>query len=310
MDNKDDAEVEQIIPISLQADDYNARDDDSDPIEVHQTDQHPNYTFSNINYGHYESTWNQRHNGGVAVSGLYPGLYHQMPPTINIFACPPPPPPPHYGFNGRHAFRPPVLHSFDKVHLPQHGFACNIPSNMSQQGRQESHNSSGVQTPPPPQLSTPFHCEEVRPTINPGVSHQGINIERAHCNKSPSPVSFRRLRGTRFHPYQSEPQQTHVKREPEVCFDQKHFLCVDTHDFNASELSIKVRDNKLTIEGTKLQTNSGRLSSMKQEFTFRNKSDAKNTSCTLHTNGTLILQFNNNSRENEGNVKCDGSVNL
>lgn len=289
---EDDSEVEHVIPVSLQVDaSVEHRDDDSEQSESQQTDSEPSqfktcgtHPFSRGNT--FGTQWNPGSHDPRSFASQY-GWYTPMPPTINIFACPPPPPPSQYNMNGyTSVFRPRVVSAYPREAIPQQqGYAVNVPSNIPQpptyfQENQHHPHISGVQTPPPPDLSEPFHCEESKAnTTAPTL----IRTKTDHVD-------------SRFHPYNHDNHDTsyqRVKREPDRPIEKKSYLFVDTQDFDANEISIKVKDKTLTIEGTKSTSqNHRRISSMKQEFTFTNSKDAKSTSCTFHPNGTLVLQFN------------------
>lgn len=319
MAHLEDNEVEKLIPISLRVDehsDYN--DDESDQSEMHHPDLELHQCKSNDTYG-FPGTQDQHgvRDQNINSSRQYPGSYGwypQLPPTINIFACPPPPPP-YCSNSGQHIFRPTVLPGFGRVQVPQHGFAINVPSNVAQ--FDDNRNSaSGVETPPPPQLTTPFYCDETKTNSqipvqsNAHFPSQSNNPAFVQSNNfAHSPSLLRRSKATRFHPYQPEACHTRIKKETDSNADKKQHLCVDTQDFNASDISIKLKDKTLTIEGTKPSNiNCGRFSSMKHEYTFINKLEAKSTSCTFHSNGTLILQFNFDPDVNQKEASQIGSA--
>lgn len=337
MAHLEDNEVEQIIPISLRVDgnsDYN--DDESDQSELQHPDLELHQCKSNETYG-FPSAQDQQgvrdQNININSSRPYPGSYGwypQLPPTINIFACPPPPPP-YCSNSGQPIFKPTVLPGFGRVQVPQHGFSISVPSSVAQFD-DNRNSSSGVETPPPPQLTTPFYCDETKTNSqipvqsNAHFSLQSNNPAFVQSNNSAfvqsnnpafvqsnnlahSPSLLRRSKATRFHPYQSEACHTRIKKETDSNAHKKQHLCVDTQDFNASDISIKLKDKTLTIEGTKPSNiNCGKFSSMKHEYTFINKLEAKSTSCTFHSNGTLILQFNYDPDVNQKETSQTGSI--
>jgi hypothetical protein len=144
--------VEQIIPISLRVDgnsDYN--DDESDQSELQHPDLELHQCKLNETYG-FPSAQDQQgvrdQNININSSRPYPGSYGwypQLPPTINIFACPPPPPP-YCSNSGQPIFKPTVLPGFGRVQVPQHGFSISVPSSVAQFD-DNRNSSSGVETP-------------------------------------------------------------------------------------------------------------------------------------------------------------------
>lgn len=297
-------DVEHIIPVTLQMDErasnINEGDSHSEPSDSQQTEpdfgllrtkedtnvQNVQGSIIGQKFGFYApNSWTQVNESGRQCPGhTSHNIYQPLPPTINIFACPPPPPP-YVGGNGYQSFsRPRFVPGYSPVQIPGSSFHSSIPNIAPQSSTclGDDHaqaRADEINTPPPPELTTPFHCEDSK-----------THIPQVTC-RSP------KQNKSRFHPYH-DPSPQRGKYEPEMDADKRSFLCVDAQDFNASEISVKVKENKLIIEGTKLTNQKcGRFVSMKQEFTFRSQTEAKNTSCTFHPNGTLILQFKHVSGE-------------
>lgn len=286
--------VEHIIPVSLQMDEptnfINEDDSPSESSDMPHTDpdlkpkggynQQGSAFGHNLGFYHGPSSWTQVSSSGRHYPQQTPlNLYHPLPPTINIFACPPPPPP--YVNGCQSIVRPKIVSGYNSIQVPGSSFPSipNIlPTSSACVGdNQTQSRASDMSTPPPPELTTPFHCEDSKTNIQ----HNAYSSTKS--------------KNTRYHPYREPPSEITRHASKSEC-DNRSFLLVDAQDFSASEISVKVVDKKLTVEGTKPSNHKGgRFVSMRQEFTFRTQSEAKNTSCSFHPNGTLILHFKQES---------------